>query len=348
MGFDTEFTRRNTYKPIPELLQLATDTGIALIDLRADLELATLANWFQSEKIQRIGFSIEQDLELLQVLFGEDIGFCEDIQLGVTFLSKGSSLPGYSATVKRFLNIELDKSLQTSNWSDRPLANSQLSYAALDVEHIQELWQLVEAELKRVDRFNWYEEERKRLQKPLNDDPRRLPGSARAILDLGEVGLRLLPLLDRWRNDLAERQNIPTGWVIKDKALFVLAVEDTISDQKLSKVFPPKMVKRNRHWILELQRRARSRARKSSFVPPHQLSTLVSDLSQECERIAEKMSINATLLAVRKDILFALRFYIAQGRFPAWFGKWRIELIGDLIQRAATKFKLGKLTRNGG
>ena len=345
IGFDTEFTRRSTFKPIPELLQLATPSGIALLDLRANLPLDCLADWFQEQRIERVGFSIEQDLQIVRDLLGDSIGFCEDIQLGVSFLTN-ESVFGFAATLERYLDLKLDKSMQTSRWSKRPLNEKQLAYAALDVEHLLELWDLIKSELIKKQRFDWYCEERNRVQKLKADDPKRFPGRGKVLLDMGEVGLRLVPLLDRWRNERAERQNIPAGWVLKNNGLFLLCVDEAISDQRLAKVFSANQIPRYRNSIRGLQRRARSKARKSSLVPPRQLSDSVAEICQKCERIAKECSVHDTLLASRKDILFALRIYIAQGRFPAWFGHWRIELIGDLIQQSATKYKLGKLTGN--
>ena len=56
---------------------------------------------------------------------------------------------GLSAVCKRELGITIDKSEQTSNWAQRPLNESQLSYAAIDAEVLIDLYDTLERQGQR-------------------------------------------------------------------------------------------------------------------------------------------------------------------------------------------------------
>lgn len=50
--------------------------------------------------------------------------------------------------LKEYMNVEIDKTMQTSNWSNQVLSNEQLEYAVNDVKYLINLWLLLEEELK--------------------------------------------------------------------------------------------------------------------------------------------------------------------------------------------------------
>jgi ribonuclease D len=66
---------------------------------------------------------------------------------------------GLSALVERHFEVRLPKDEQRSDWSERPLSDSQLSYAAADVAHLIPLAERLERELKKTKRIGWAEEE---------------------------------------------------------------------------------------------------------------------------------------------------------------------------------------------
>lgn len=347
IGFDSEFTRKSTFSPEPELLQISTEDRIGLIDLRADIDFGAIKLWFQTDDIVRVGFDVEQDLEVLQLVLSDDIGLVEDVQLGVGFLRDGP-LHSFAWTVNHLVGIELDKSMQKSRWSSRPLSEQQLAYAAMDVEHLLKLWEMVESQLKSCGRFDWYCEERTRRQRTMHEDPMLFPGKSNGILRLGEVGLRILPLLNRWRNEQAQRLNIPTSWVLSNEGLMLLAVDKPITDDRLARATTRNRRGGFKRAVDAMHRRARSKARKSRFVPPRKLSDLVNEVGKQCDQLAQQQSIHEPLLSSRKDLLFVLRSYIADGKFPAWYGEWRVDLTGGLITQAATKYKLRHLMSSKG
>ena len=336
-GFDTEFTRERTFKPIPELLQIATDDRIAIIDLRADLTLDLIKPWFQQDDVVRIAHSVPNDIEVLHEVFQDELGVIEDTQLAYAFLHTGQ-MPSYAKLVKHQIGVTLDKSMQRSRWNARPLSRAQLDYAALDIAHLNEMWVVLVEQLQAEGRLAWYREERDRVQTPDEHDPIRVMGNARRLMQLSERGLQFLESLDDWRTKRASSMDIPKNWILSRDQLFQLASERSLKDHALRKVLSSKQVDRHRRKLQELHRKAHAKAKQSEFTPPKRLSKLVRSLGEQCNELAHEMCVSEEVLGSNKDLLFAIRAYLSDGELPSWFGNWRAELIGDVTMSAADNF----------
>ncbi|MCY4129311.1 MAG: HRDC domain-containing protein [Gammaproteobacteria bacterium] len=336
-GFDTEFTRERTFNPIPELLQIALENHIAIIDLRADLNIERIKHWFQQDGIVRVAHSISNDIEVLNEVFQDEVGVIEDSQLALAFMHAGQ-MQSYAKLVKRQFGVTLDKTMQRSRWDERPLSRGQLDYAALDIAHLNELWCVLVKQLQESDRLDWYLEERNRLQKPDADDPNRIVGNARRLMRLSERGLQFLISLDTWRTKRASSMDIPKNWVLTRDQLFQLASERSLKDQALRKVLSSKQVDRHRRKLRELHRHAQVAAQRSELTPPQRLRKVVQTLGEQCNTVANQMNVSEEVLGSNKDLLFAIRAYLRDGELPSWFGTWRTELIGNATKRAADEF----------
>ena len=337
LGFDTEFTRERTFNPIPELLQVTVAGHIAIIDLRADLPIERIKHWFQQDGIVRIAHSISNDIEVLNEIFRDDIGVIEDTQLALAFLN-GGQMQSYAKLVKREFGVTLDKSMQRSRWSARPLSNEQLQYAALDIAHLNDLWIVLEEQLQETGRLDWYFEERKRLQAPAVRDPILVVGNASRLLKLSERGLQFLMLLDAWRTKRASAMDIPKNWILSRDQLFQLASERSLTEDAMRKVLSTKQVGRHRRKLQDLHRRAKQAAQRSGLLAPKQLRKTVRALGEHCNALANQLNLSEEVLGSNKDLLFAIRTYLSDGELPSWFGTWRTELIGEATRKAADKF----------
>ena len=66
---------------------------------------------------------------------------------------------GLAALTEQLLGFALEKHHSAADWSTRPLPESWLSYAALDVELLVELRDMLEAELAEQGKLEWAAEE---------------------------------------------------------------------------------------------------------------------------------------------------------------------------------------------
>ncbi len=80
-----------------------------------------------------------EDLEVLLRLTGKLPQPLFDTQLAAGYLNLGFSM-GYSRLVQEVLGIELPKGETRSDWLQRPLSETQVSYAAEDAVHLAELF----------------------------------------------------------------------------------------------------------------------------------------------------------------------------------------------------------------
>ncbi|MEY3196991.1 MAG: hypothetical protein RLZZ59_359 [Pseudomonadota bacterium] len=139
IAIDTEFIRRNTYYAKLSLIQLAFGNDIYVIDSIA-ADVSVLWKKIATSNAIKIIHSGRQDIELLNHLFSVMPNNIFDTQIaaGICGFSRTES---YAELCKTICNIELDKSLQDTNWLKRPLTKNMLEYAAIDVKYLHQIYE---------------------------------------------------------------------------------------------------------------------------------------------------------------------------------------------------------------
>ncbi|MDQ1084222.1 MULTISPECIES: HRDC domain-containing protein [Microbacterium] len=159
-----------------------------------------------------------------------------DTELGSRLL--GHERVGLGAVVEQTLGITLAKAHSAADWSTRPLPASWLEYAALDVEHLIDVRDVLTAELEEQQKTEFARQEFQavldRLPKPARDDPwRRLSGlhSVR-----GRRALAVARSLWLAREDYAREQDVAPGRLVPDRALVAAVLADPPTKQALAGV----------------------------------------------------------------------------------------------------------------
>lgn len=233
LALDTEFHRERTYYPLLALVQIAWRGGIELIDpLAADVSI--LARLFEPGRVFVL-HAAEQDLEVLERSCGTLPAEIFDTQLAAGFL--GHSSPSLVNLIESLLGVRLHKGDQLTDWTRRPLAAGQLSYAAGDVAHLLELREVLSDRLGELGRLDWAREECSLLLgKRRGDGPpeeawwrlphsRQLRGQARGVAQ--EVAA--------WRERRAREKNLPLRFVLPDLALTSIAQRPPGSREELAR-----------------------------------------------------------------------------------------------------------------
>ncbi len=133
---------------------------------------------------------------------------------------------GLAALVEHFLGLSLAKEFSAVDWSTRPLPEPWLVYAALDVEALVELRNLIDAELVAAGKREWAAEEFEALLSfsgpPERVDPwRRTSGVHQAR---GRRALGLVRELWQTRDEIAEQRDTTPGRILPDTALVEIAL----------------------------------------------------------------------------------------------------------------------------
>ena len=159
-----------------------------------------------------------------------------DTELAARLL--GHERVGLGAVVEDTLGITLAKAHSASDWSTRPLPQSWLEYAALDVEHLVDVRDVLVAELEEQGKTAFAAEEfqsvLEREPKPPREEPwRRLSGLHTVR---GRRPLAVARALWTAREDYAREQDVAPGRLVPDRALVAAVLADPKSKSELASI----------------------------------------------------------------------------------------------------------------
>ena len=140
--------------------------------------------------------------------------------------------------VEQLLGYQLEKGHGAADWSHRPLPPDWLTYAALDVELLIPLRQVLEAELARQGKLDWalQEFEAERLAPP--PKPRQEPWRRTSVIHRARTPRQLAGVRALWeaRDEIARSRDLAPGRVLPDRAMVDAAVADPASEAELIKL----------------------------------------------------------------------------------------------------------------
>lgn len=223
LAVDCEFVRERTFWPQLGLIQLATGGKTALLDPLAIDDQAALKALF--ERAGRVIMHAPgEDLECFLHTYGWAPRPLFDTQLAAAFVGRGVGL-GYRALVEQIVGVQVDKGETRSDWLRRPLSESQLRYAAADVQHLDQLVEVLNAELQAQGKQAWFEEDcRQAIDKAeqihLQPDG-RLEG--KQIARLSDRAAHRLQRILLWRERSARERDRPRSWLLDNETCQLLA-----------------------------------------------------------------------------------------------------------------------------
>ena len=226
LALDTEFIREKTYYPNLCLVQIASAQDMVCIDTLAIKDLSALRDLLYQESIVKIFHSASQDLEIFVNLFDEVPTPMFDTQVAASLLGFGDQV-SYAHLVNEICNIELDKSLSRTNWERRPLSEKELRYAVDDVKYLAKVYLHLIEKLIETNRSHWAEYECDQLSssEKYKVDANKIWKSVKGAGKLNAQQLNILKQLAKWREIQAIAENKPRRWVMSDKLLRSLAIE---------------------------------------------------------------------------------------------------------------------------
>ena len=338
VGVDTEFMRVRTYYPRLCLVQLALPKQSYCIDPLAVDDMQALIQILTDNAILKIFHSARQDIEALHHCLGIVPQPLFDTQMAAAMTGYGDQV-GYGPLVQSIVGESLGKALTRTDWGARPLTEAQLRYAVEDVEHLGELYQVLQAKLDELGRGEWLRQDIEELKDPslyytTPEQAYRRIGRGRRLEPRAQQRLRALAA---WRERTAQRADLPREWVISDTVLVALACDAPIDRAQLMNVggAEQRWIKKWGEAVLQVIRESQS----VEALPLWQkTSPLTLEQGKVCRRLmqtlrdhAEALGVSAGMLGSRRDIERLLR---GKRDLPLLRG-WRKQVIGDELLRLA-------------
>ena len=220
LAIDTEFLREKTYYAKLCLLQLATDDETAIVDPFEVEDLRVLAPLLENESVVKLFHAGGQDLEILLREVGTLPRPLFDTQVAAALLGHTQQI-GYAALVHAECGVTLKKIDSFTDWSRRPLSESQLEYAADDVAYLPRMYERMRAQLVELGRLAWLDRDFEDLA-----DPKRYATNEREryrrlkrVSQLSRRQLAAAREVAAWRELEAQRRDVPRKWVVTDEQI---------------------------------------------------------------------------------------------------------------------------------
>jgi ribonuclease D len=340
VAVDTEFMRVDTFYPIAGLLQVSEGERAYLIDPLSIDDWTPFADLLQDQAVVKVLHACSEDLEVFLRLTGSLPAPLFDTQLAAGYLNLGFSM-GYSRLVQAVLNIELPKGETRSDWLQRPLSETQVSYAAEDVLHLAEVYLQLQAQLG-ADKYRWVLEDGAELvaNQGRELDPELAYREAKLAWKLSPQQLAVLKVLCAWREREARARNQPRNRIIREHSLWPLARTQPDNLVALARIedMHPKTVRQDGELILQMIRQAAT-IPSADWPPalaeplPLEASSLLKKLRAMGQREGERLNIAPELMLRKKTLEALLKTGYPKGPYqlPDSLRGWRRELMGQAL-----------------
>jgi ribonuclease D len=260
IAVDTEADSFFNFREKVCLVQITAEDRDYLVDPLSGLDLTPLGAVLADPAKTKVFHDGEYDVLILKRDYRFQFRTLFDTRVAEAAL--GIESPGLASVLRARFGIELDKSMQRSNWSSRPLSEKQIRYARLDTHYLLPLMREQKRELAQRNRSMIVAGECARLERLVPSEPSfsaddfvKIKG-ARA-LDL--AGQRRLRELFAVRQELAQSADLPPFKVLGNEQLLAIAAAAPRTAQDLARI-PGLSIKQARRLgspVLEALRRAR-------------------------------------------------------------------------------------------
>ncbi len=277
--------------------------------------------------------SASEDLELLHHQFDVHPTPLFDTQVAHAFTSERFSI-SYAGLVELYLGISLDKGETRSNWLQRPLTDSQQHYAALDVDYLLPLHEMLAEKLEALGRLEWFEADMESVRFR-EQDPELMYLSAKKANRLPPEVLSRLKVLYSWREIRARGDNLPRTHVLWEEHLMTLAWIEQLSEADLEEHLPRSVVRRYGEDLLaELDARSGEPVGDMPAPLSSDDNALVRELRSLATQRAEELEFAPELLARKRAVEECVRTFRDTGQPSDIYDGWRREVLGPAFFKA--------------
>ena len=245
--------------------------------------------------------------------------------------------------MEQLFEKQLPKSAQRTDWTKRPLSDEQIGYARNDVRYLIPLYQKLLDDLEIKTRDQWASEDCEWLLNPdlYSNQPsqayRRIGKGAR----LNTGAQHALQRLCEWREQEAQKRNLPRSWVIDDDTLLYVAAHKPNSTKEIENntKLNPKTTQRYGALLMELVRPLDT---EDSLNPLWEKTVRLTDSQTDLKKqLLALLKVKALELCVPESVLASRSELdqLARGSQQLNVSKgWRHRVIGESLLELANQF----------
>ena len=350
IALDTEFIRSRTYYPHIGLLQVADEQGIYLIDPLAIKDLSPFARVLTNASIIKVIHACSEDLEVFLHSMGVLPASLFDTQVAAAFTGYGSSI-GYANLLREIKGVDIPKEETRSDWLQRPLSDSQLRYAALDVEYLLVIYQHLQNKLQQYDRVEWVESDcdamvnKLRHANHMDDYYLRV----KSAWKLRPQQLAVLQHVCRWREQQAKNHDVPRSRILKDSTLYDIAARLPKDIQQLSRMqdMYSRVVHESGEYLLSIVEEVIEDIAEEEYPEPlpaplhKEHRTILKALKKTVAEVANTLDLPPELLVRKKDyeallnpsppLISTTQHTATHYQLPVSLTDWRQGVIGQIL-----------------
>lgn len=236
IALDTEFISERHFQAQLCLIQLAYDSGFAVLDPLAINNLQSFWTLLAEGEHETIVHSGRVDLEFCLRETESLPKRIFDTQLAAGFI--GCDYPaGCANLIGRILNVDLPNSETRTDWTRRPLTRAQLEYGLDDVRYLHSLRTYIGGRIEKLGRWTWFEEEMNAWKEKLlwqfsPDRWQRLVQNS----TLDQRSLAIVKELFFWRERRAQLADCPVRRILRDDLIIELARRQTYDIERIKEV----------------------------------------------------------------------------------------------------------------
>lgn len=255
IAIDTESDSLFSYNEKICLVQVSMPGEDFIIDPLAIYSLEPLADVFASPAVEKVFHGADYDLVSLKRGYGFHVVNIFDTMVTARIL--GHKSVGLAALVAEHIGLHIDKTMQRSDWGQRPLTPEQLAYACHDTRYLLAIHDILLAELQQKGRVAEAREAFAELEtlepKTRIFDPDTF-WNIKGVHELDDAGRRIVRAIYRWREDQARWEDRPVFKVLSDRTLVALGQKkpDSLEGLRRSRLLSPYQITRYGHQVVDL------------------------------------------------------------------------------------------------
>ncbi len=225
MGVDLEADSMHSFTEKICLIQIFGGGRAYLVDPFEISDFSPFSRILENPDIIKIFHGSDFDVRSLDRELSVEIKNLFDTEIACRFLNIKER--GLGALLKAYFNVYVDKKFQKVDWSRRPLQEDMIAYSVGDVANLIELHDRLRAQLDKIGRVAWAEEEFEAQSKVRYESNHQLPLFKR-FKGAGKMDNRSLAVLENLlqvRLEIARKKDLPLFKIISNQSIMEMALE---------------------------------------------------------------------------------------------------------------------------